>query len=110
MPLLKWDKVTLHKADGGLGIKDLFTFIISLLGSAVLKSLNDQDIPCVQLSKRKYGQLSFNSKTTGCSFTSKFSQFCSLICSGSKCHAFPLDLRFSLAVEAHIFEYQYGLV
>lgn len=54
MALLMWSLVTQPKHDGGLGLKNLQSFSISLLGPSLLKLLNSANVPWVSLVSAKY--------------------------------------------------------
>lgn len=53
--LLNWNSVKMPLKLGGLGLKDLHAFRISLLALYVLKLLNKADLPWVHLFLEKYG-------------------------------------------------------
>lgn len=55
--MLPWDTVTRPLAIGGLGLKHLGFFQLTLLGPSILRLLNQESAPWVQICLAKYGPI-----------------------------------------------------
>ena len=53
---IKWDDICVPKEDGGLGVKRLREFNLSLLGKRCWRMLVDKEGLCYRVLKARYGE------------------------------------------------------